>query len=153
MAVESNLKPSDPGCLTRDKADGSSTANMALKLTSPNTCAWVSGWALSWRGVLDRGEKTVFFMCVHWICISLQTKIMTTSQTNSQESWICRAMRGSQPGTQIQTWSGCTLVRIHRHQCRGTPSLCCRRKSLPGSAQGPPSHGHRSYHLKKRNKR
>lgn len=154
MAAESNLKPSDPGCLTRDKADGSSTASMALKLTSPNTCAWVSGWALSWSGVLDRGEKAAFFfMCDHWICIYLHTKRMITSQTNSQESWICRAMRGSQPGSQTQTWSGCTLVHIHRLQCRGTPSLCCRRKSLPGSARGPPSLDHRLYHLKKRKKR
>lgn len=46
-AVESNLKPSDPGCRTRDMADGSSSASRALKATSPNTLAWVSGWALS----------------------------------------------------------------------------------------------------------
>lgn len=43
MAVESNLNPSDPGCLMRGKADGSSTASAALKLTSPNVRAWVSG--------------------------------------------------------------------------------------------------------------
>lgn len=50
-AEESNLKPSDPGCLTRGKAPGSSTAKKALKATFPNVRAWVSGWALSW------GEK------------------------------------------------------------------------------------------------
>lgn len=47
-AVESSLKPSEPGCRTRDMADGSSSASKALKATSPNTLAWVSGWALSW---------------------------------------------------------------------------------------------------------
>lgn len=43
IAVESNLKPSDPGCLTRDMAEGSSIASTALKLTSPKAWAWVSG--------------------------------------------------------------------------------------------------------------
>lgn len=46
-AVESILKPSEPGCLTSAKAPGSSTARKALKGTSPNTRACVSGWALS----------------------------------------------------------------------------------------------------------
>lgn len=56
-------------------------------------------------------------------------------------------MRGSRPGNQTQTWWGCILERIHQRLCRGTPSLCCRRKSLRGSEQGPPSHGHKLYHL------
>lgn len=38
-AVESSLKPSEPGCRTRDMADGSSSASKALKATSPNTLA------------------------------------------------------------------------------------------------------------------
>lgn len=142
MAVESNLKPSDPGCRTRDMADGSSTASMALKATSPNTRAWVSGWALSWCGVLDWRENKIFseMIWVDWICILLLTEaaVMLASGINSRESWICTAVRGSQPGSQIQTWSGCTLVHIHQRRCKGRLSLCCRRKSLPGSVQGPP---------------
>ena len=45
--AESTLKPSEPGCLTRGRARGSSTARSALKLTLPNALACVSGWALS----------------------------------------------------------------------------------------------------------
>ena len=56
MGVESSLNPSDPGCLTRDRADGSSTASRALNPTSPNTCAWVSGWDLSCRE--EGGKET-----------------------------------------------------------------------------------------------
>lgn len=56
-------------------------------------------------------------------------------------------MWGSRPGSQTQTWSGCILERIHQCLCRGTPSLCCRRKSLQDSEQDPPSHGHKLYHL------
>lgn len=53
-AEESILKPSDPGCLTRAKALGSSTARKALKATLPNDLAWVSGWALSWSEMMTQ---------------------------------------------------------------------------------------------------
>ena len=142
MAVESSLKPSDPGCLTRDMADGSSTASAALKLTSPNTRAWVSGWALSW-----------WHPCVKNFVLTVKCYFLNPSQCfetiwkYSQESWIYKAATESQPGSQIQTWWDCTSGRIHQHRCRGKPSLCCRRKSLPGSARGRPSHGRRPCHL------
>lgn len=55
---------------------------------------------------------------------------------------------GSQPSSRIQTWSGYILVHIHQHQCRETPSLCCRGKNPPGFALDPPWHGHIWYHLK-----
>ncbi len=79
MAVESNLKPSDPGCLTRDRADGSSTASTALKLTSPNTRAWVSGWALSWCVRLreKKKERKKEFSCKILSYTSLHTEITT----------------------------------------------------------------------------
>lgn len=46
---EESVKPSDPGCLTKDRAPVVSWASVALKSTSPNAVAWVSGWALSCR--------------------------------------------------------------------------------------------------------
>lgn len=44
---EERVKPSDPGCRTNGRPPGVSWASVALNATSPNTVAWVSGWALS----------------------------------------------------------------------------------------------------------
>lgn len=141
MAVESSLNPSDPDCLTRDTAVGSSTASTALKLTSPNTRASVSGWALScWHKKKDDYSN-------------LSGDFKSKTSAHSQESWICEAVMKSQPGSQIQTWLDYTLVHIHQHQCRETPSVCCRRKNPPGSAQNPPWHDHIWCHLKQEENR
>lgn len=55
--VESTLNPSEPGCLTKEIASGSSIASFALKSTSPKLVACVSGWALSYK-VTEEKKKT-----------------------------------------------------------------------------------------------
>lgn len=52
--VESILNPSEPGCLTRGNASGSSAASLALNPTLPNLLVWVSGCALSCGQSIDK---------------------------------------------------------------------------------------------------
>lgn len=140
MAAESSLKPSEPGCLTSDMADGSSTASTALKLMSPNARSWVSGWALSWWEVWGKTMK-------RWPLSDERSRLNIWK--NSRESWIDKAVTLSRPGSQTQSWWGWTWARIRQRQCRGTPSLCCSRKSLPGSGLGPPWRDRRWCHLRR----
>lgn len=97
MAVESSLKPSEPGCLTRDMADGSSPASTALKFTSPNPSAWVSGWALSWWRALDQREKKLsrlFYIDSH--CYANFAKLNWTQYTHKKLESIKQWWRVSQ---------------------------------------------------------
>lgn len=140
-AEESILKPSDPGCLTRGKAPGSSTARKALKATLPNARAWVSGWALSWserkeyysfewtQTTCDMMRDFFFFLCLQW-------------------SWICRVVMGRQPDSQTQSCWGCIWGHIHQLRYTGRLSLCYKWMSRPSSALDPPSLDHKLYPLR-----
>lgn len=97
MAAESSLKPSDPGCLMSDMANGSSTANTALKLTSPNARARVSGWALSWWSILDWKSKRdgrLLNVILHNEMLSLENK-NTHKNLESIQQWrgVCQASK------------------------------------------------------------
>lgn len=74
---EESVKPSDPGCLIKGRAPGESWARVALKATSPNAVACVSGWALSCRTAhmgteykkLETNHRVNPYFCLHFLNI------------------------------------------------------------------------------------
>lgn len=92
---EDSVKPSVPGCLIKDRAPGVSCASVALKETSPNDVAWVSGWALSCRTAHTHRKirNPIYFFHVHSIQLYFVIYCIIPG------SWICAVERVRLPGS------------------------------------------------------